>query len=71
MHMIFFFSTDIAPRDAVQVQRAVVGIIVSNNLKNLIHDVKQASGRCISVILKSKGRNLCLAPATLHTLDTT
>jgi exonuclease III len=43
----FFFSTDVSPRDAVQTERAGVGIVVSTQLKHFIHDVKQISGRLI------------------------
>ena len=70
----FFFSTDVTPRDAVPVERAGVGVIVSKNLKHFIHDVTQISGRFISVILKSKGRNLCFsscyAPHSGYDVDT-
>ena len=58
---VFFFSTDVSPRDAVQTERAGVGIVVSTQLKHFIHDIKQISGRLMSISLRSKGRNLCFS----------
>ena len=58
---MIFFSTDVSPRDAVQTERAGVGIVVSTQLKHFIHDIKQISGRLMSISLRSKGRNLCFS----------
>ena len=62
----FFFSTDVKPKDAVQTERAGVAIVVSKELKHFIHNVKQISGRLISITFRSRGRNVsfssCYAP---------
>ena len=69
----FFYSTDVKLTDASQHERAGVGIVISKELKHVIQDIKQISGRLMSVTLSSKGRNLCFsscyAPHSGHDVE--